>query len=84
MDMSFFLGVLLAVAVVVVLLKTARVVPEQFVVERLGKYAKTLDAGFHILVPFVDVVAYRHTLKEQTVDVPSQSCITERQYFGRD
>ena len=77
--MSFFLGVLLAFAVVVILLKTARVVPqrEQFVIERLGKYAKTLDAGFHILVPFVDVVAYRHTLKEQTVDVPSQSCITK-------
>lgn len=79
MDMSFFLGILLAIVVVVVLLKTARVVPqrEQFVVERLGKYAKTLDAGFHILVPFVDVVAYKHTLKEQTVDVPSQSCITQ-------
>ena len=79
MDMSFFLGVLLAFAVVVILLKTARVVPqrEQFVIERLGKYAKTLDAGFHILVPFVDVVAYKHTLKEQTVDVPAQSCITK-------
>ena len=79
MDMSFFLSVLLAFAVVVILLKTARVVPqrEQFVIERLGKYAKTLDAGFHILVPFVDVVAYKHTLKEQTVDVPSQSCITK-------
>ncbi|MBL6709137.1 MAG: paraslipin [Pseudomonadales bacterium] len=79
MDMSFFLGVLLAFAVVVILLKTARIVPqrEQFVVERLGKYAKTLDAGFHLLVPFVDVVAYKHTLKEQTVDVPSQSCITK-------
>ena len=65
MDMSFFLGVLVAVSVVVILLKTARVVPqrEQFVVERLGKYSKTLDAGFHILVPFVDVVAYKHTLK---------------------
>ena len=59
MDMRFFLGVLLAIAVVVILLKTARVVPqrEQFVVERLGKYSKTLDAGFHILVPFVDVKA---------------------------
>ena len=79
MDMSFLFGVLLAAVVVVILLKTARVVPqrEQFVVERLGKYAKTLDAGFHILVPFVDVVAYKHTLKEQTVDVPSQSCITK-------
>ena len=50
---------------------------EQFVVERLGKFSKTLDAGFHILVPFVDAVAYKHTLKEQTFDVASQSCITQ-------
>lgn len=69
----------MALLVIVVLLKTARVVPqrEQFVIERLGKYSKTLDAGFHLLVPFVDVVAYKHTLKEQTLDVPSQSCITK-------
>jgi regulator of protease activity HflC (stomatin/prohibitin superfamily) len=79
MDLSLFFGGALAILVVVILLKTARVVPqrEQFVIERLGKYAKTLDAGFHILVPFVDVVAYKHTLKEQTLDVPSQSCITK-------
>jgi regulator of protease activity HflC (stomatin/prohibitin superfamily) len=79
MDFSLFFSIALAGLVIVVLLKTARVVPqrEQFVVERLGKYAKTLDAGFHILVPFVDVVAYKHTLKEQTLDVPSQSCITK-------
>ena len=49
---------------------------ENFVVERLGKYNKTLSAGFHLLVPFIDRVAYKHTLKEQAVDVPSQSCIT--------
>lgn len=79
MDLSLFFGGAVAILVVVILLKTARVVPqrEQFVIERLGKYAKTLDAGFHILVPFVDVVAYKHTLKEQTLDVPSQSCITK-------
>jgi regulator of protease activity HflC (stomatin/prohibitin superfamily) len=79
MDLSLFFGGALAILVVVILLKTARVVPQrqQFVIERLGKYAKTLDAGFHILVPFVDVVAYKHTLKEQTLDVPSQSCITK-------
>jgi len=47
-----------------------------FIVERLGKYAKTLDAGFHILVPFIDRVAYKHSLKEVAVDVPSQTCIT--------
>ena len=78
MDLSTFVGLAVAVLAIVILLKTARVVPqrEQFVIERLGKYSKTLDAGFHILVPFVDVVAYKHTLKEQTLDVPSQSCIT--------
>jgi regulator of protease activity HflC (stomatin/prohibitin superfamily) len=42
----------------------------------LGKYSKTLEAGFHILVPFVDKVSYKHTLKEQAVDVPPQACIT--------
>ena len=79
MDMSLLFGGLVAILVIVILVKTARVVPqrEQFVVERLGKYSKTLDAGFHILVPFVDSVAYRHALKEQTFDVASQSCITQ-------
>lgn len=70
---------IIAVIVVYVLFQVARVVPqrENFVVERLGKYNKTLGAGFHLLVPFVDKVAYKHTLKEQAVDVPSQSCITK-------
>ena len=78
MDLSTFFGIAVAVLAIVILMKTARVVPqrEQFIVERLGKYSKTLDAGFHVLVPFVDIVAYKHTLKEQTLDVPSQSCIT--------
>ena len=79
MDMSLLFGGLVAILVIVILVKTARVVPqrEQYVVERLGKFSKTLDAGFHILVPFVDAVAYKHTLKEQTFDVASQSCITQ-------
>jgi regulator of protease activity HflC (stomatin/prohibitin superfamily) len=64
--------------VVVTIIRTARIVPQKtaFIVERLGKYAKTLDAGFHILVPFIDRVAYKHSLKEVAVDVPSQTCIT--------
>jgi regulator of protease activity HflC (stomatin/prohibitin superfamily) len=68
----------LAVLVIIILVKTAVVVPQQtaVVVERLGKYAGTLDAGFHILVPFVDVIRYRHTLKEQASDIPAQVCIT--------
>jgi regulator of protease activity HflC (stomatin/prohibitin superfamily) len=63
----------------VVLLKTARVVPQKtvFIVERLGKYSRTLEAGFHILVPFVDRIAYKHSLKEVAIDVPSQACITK-------
>ena len=68
----------LVVLIIVVILKTAIVVPQQsaFVVERLGKYANTLSAGFHILVPFIDVVRYRHSLKETAVDVAEQVCIT--------
>lgn len=69
---------LLAVLVIVTLVKTAVVVPNQsaFVVERLGKFNKVLYAGFHILVPFVDVAAYKRSLKEQVLDVPKQTCIT--------
>lgn len=63
---------------VIILLKTAIVVPQQngFVVERLGKFQKTLNAGFHILVPFLDRVAYKHSLKEQAADIDEQICIT--------
>jgi regulator of protease activity HflC (stomatin/prohibitin superfamily) len=70
--------VLLAVVVLVIIAKTAVVVPQQnaFIVERLGKFAGTLDPGFHVLIPFIDVIRYRHTLKEQSVDIPAQVCIT--------
>ena len=69
---------LLAVLVIIVLIKTAVVVPNQsaYVVERLGKFHKVLYAGFHLLLPFVDVVAYKRSLKEQVLDVPKQTCIT--------
>jgi regulator of protease activity HflC (stomatin/prohibitin superfamily) len=68
----------IALLVVITLVNTARIVPQKkaYIVERLGKYAKTLNAGFHILVPFLDRVAYKHSLKEQTIDVPPQTCIT--------
>jgi regulator of protease activity HflC (stomatin/prohibitin superfamily) len=67
-----------AVLVVVVIAKTAVVVPQQnaFVVERLGRFRTTLGAGFHILIPFFDVIRYRHSLKETAVDIPEQVCIT--------
>jgi regulator of protease activity HflC (stomatin/prohibitin superfamily) len=61
-----------------VLSRVAIVVPQQnaYVVERLGKYSKTLGAGFHILVPFIQVIRYRHSLKEDVIDIPEQECIT--------
>ncbi len=67
-----------AVAVVIVILKSARIVPQRsnYVVERLGKYNRTLDSGFHFLIPFVDKVAYQHTLKEEVIDVERQACVT--------
>lgn len=71
---TFFLAML----VVIVLAKTAVVVPQQnaYVVERLGKFHNVLGAGFHVLVPFIDVIRYRHSLKENATDIPEQICIT--------
>ena len=68
----------LIIFALVIFFKTIRIVPqkEASIVERLGKYSKTLEAGFHILVPFIDKVSYKHTLKEQAVDVAPQQCIT--------
>jgi len=70
--------VALALFVFVVILRTAVVVPQQsaYVVERLGRYHATLSAGFHILLPFVDNIRYRHSLKEAAIDIPAQVCIT--------
>ncbi len=73
-----YLVIALAIVVVIMVAKTATVVPQQsaFVVEYLGKYSRTLQAGFHILIPFVEKVAYRHSLKEIAIDIPEQVCIT--------
>lgn len=67
-----------AVIIIVLMIKTAVIVPQrsEYVIERLGKYSQSLSAGFHILVPFLDVVAYRRSLKEEVMDIPSQDCIT--------
>ncbi len=79
MDTSLIFSLGFLFLAIVILVKTAIVVPQQnaFVVERLGKYAKTLNAGFHILFPFIDKVAYKHTLKEQAADIAEQVCITK-------
>ncbi|MDE0479784.1 MAG: paraslipin [Gammaproteobacteria bacterium] len=75
---SLIVAGILAIVVIIVIVKTAVIVPQQsaFVIENLGKYSRTVQAGFHILVPFIERVAYRHTLKEQAIDVEEQICIT--------
>lgn len=64
---------------IIAFLSTFKVVPQRsvYIVERLGKYSRTLDAGFHILIPFIDKIAYKQNLKEQAIDVASQICITK-------
>jgi regulator of protease activity HflC (stomatin/prohibitin superfamily) len=79
LDISLGYGaIVIAILAVIIIAKTAIVVPQQsaFVVQYLGKYSRTLNAGFHILVPFAEAVAYRHSLKEIAVDIPEQICIT--------
>ena len=78
MSGGFFVVVLLVILAFIVILRTAVVVPQQnaYVVERLGRFSQTLGAGFHILIPFIDVIRYRHLLKEQALNMPAQICIT--------
>lgn len=77
MDMLIGVGFLVAF-IVFILIKTAVVVPQrsEYVIERLGKYRTTLEAGFHILLPFIDKIAYKRNLKEEPIDIPAQTCIT--------
>ncbi len=69
----------IAIVLIIVLGQGVRIVPQNqaFVVERLGKYTVTLEAGFHVLIPFLDRVAYKHSLKEFAIDIPSQQAITK-------
>ena len=78
MNTTLIVSLVLAAFVIVLIAKTAVVVPQQnaYVVERLGKFHQTMHAGFHILLPFLDLVHYKHSLKERAVDIPEQVCIT--------
>lgn len=78
MDLGMVFFVSLVVIVIFVIVKGIRIVPQQsaYVLERLGKYHSTLNAGFHIINPFITKVAYRHSLKEEAIDIPEQICIT--------
>jgi regulator of protease activity HflC (stomatin/prohibitin superfamily) len=77
-EFSTIVAIGLTIIFITAIMKGARIVPQRsaFVIERLGKYSRTLDAGFHVLIPFLDSVVARHSLKEQIIDVPSQMCIT--------
>jgi regulator of protease activity HflC (stomatin/prohibitin superfamily) len=78
MDQALLLGIVIAAFAFFLLMKTAIVVPQQsaYIVELWGKYSRTLQAGFHILVPLMERVAYKHSLKEMAIDIPEQVCIT--------
>jgi regulator of protease activity HflC (stomatin/prohibitin superfamily) len=80
MEVTGSLVAVMAIAIIamIIIAKTAVVVPQQsaYVVERLGRFSGVYQAGFHILLPFVDVIRYRHSLKEAAMDIPAQVCIT--------
>jgi len=81
MEMNFITFAVIGIVIfaIVLVARTATVVPQQsaYVIENLGKYSRTLRAGFHILVPFIERIAYKHSLKEKAIDVPEQVCITK-------
>lgn len=78
MTASTIILIVIIVFLLVAFLSTFKVVPQRsvYIIERLGKFNRALDAGFHILIPFIDKVAYKQNLKEQALDVASQICIT--------
>ena len=76
---SLYFWVVAAVVLLIIMFKFVVVVPQNmaYVIERLGKYSSTKEAGFHLLIPFLDKVAYKHSLKERAIDVPAQQAITK-------
>ena len=76
--MGFEIAIVILVVIGVLIVKSINVVPQQnaWVVERVGKYHETLTPGLHFVLPFIKKVAYKHSLKEITLDIPSQVCIT--------
>ncbi len=76
-NLAFLVGG--AILLILIFRNIVKIVPqnEAFIIERLGKYSKTLEAGFHVLMPFIDRVAYKHSLKEFAIDVPAQQAITK-------
>jgi regulator of protease activity HflC (stomatin/prohibitin superfamily) len=79
MSGSIVFALIVLILAIVFVVRAIKVVPQQhaWIVERLGKYDRTLTPGLNFLIPFVDRLAYRHSLKEIPMDVPSQVCITK-------
>lgn len=79
MDPSTVIQIGILFFVFIIFISSLKVVPQRsaYIVERLGKFKTTWQAGFHMVVPFVDKIRYKHTLKEQAIDVASQTCITK-------
>lgn len=75
----FILGGLFLLFILLTLIRSIRIIPAKtaLVIERLGKYSRTLEAGFHVLIPFIEKVRYKHSMKEQAIDVPAQECFTQ-------
>ncbi len=71
--------IVLGIVCVIFIAMSVKIVPQQqaYIVERLGRYRETLNAGINIIIPFIDSIAYRHSLKEVVIDVPEQVCITK-------
>jgi regulator of protease activity HflC (stomatin/prohibitin superfamily) len=78
-SVAFWVALAVTIVAIIVIIKTAVIVPQQqaYVIESLGKYSRTLRAGFHILIPFIETAAYKHSLKELAFDIPEQVCITK-------
>lgn len=75
-----FVAIAAALAILLVVLMGVRIVPQQsaFVIERPGRFNGVLTPGLNVIIPFIDKIAYRHTLKEVAVDIPEQVCVTVR------
>jgi regulator of protease activity HflC (stomatin/prohibitin superfamily) len=73
------LPIILALFAVILLIKSIKVVPQQnaYVVQRLGKFQEVLQPGINFIIPFIDSIAYKHSLKEMAMDIPEQICITK-------
>ena len=79
MDILTIIALCVTALIVLVIQRTAVIIPQQqvYVIERLGKFNRVIGAGFHIILPFLEVIRYRHSLKESPLDTKRQSCITK-------